>query len=119
MNIHLYIAMAQITFFCAMAGIIGGLFAYRRAHRRDLIFAFIIYMLGEALRNATTWSAGGPVNGPVQIEMFSASRIISLIGTLLFIRAATKESCGELCWVVVLLATVTFAFAIHSLTGAP
>lgn len=81
------------------AGILAVVIRWPEANRRDYLAAFGLVLLGMLSRDALVWVYGGRAWPDIAITLSALARCVEIVGSLLFVRAATKTRCGEVIWI--------------------
>lgn len=97
---------SELLAFLCFAGLGATLIRWRVAKRRDYLAAFAMFLIGTLIREAVIWQYG-PIGWPSEALHYSAAgRATQIAGSVIFVRAALWESCGEWGWALVLGAAV-------------
>jgi hypothetical protein len=97
---------AQALGLLAAAGVIAGLIRWPRAVRKDLLFAFLVFLFGTFIAQLPVHIGGMVGWGPGLILLATAGRFIQLLGSIFFLRAALRDYCAWWGWISV----VAFVF---------
>lgn len=93
---------SQALGFLSMLGVVAAVVRWKSAVRKDILFAFAIYLMGASLRETVVYyystTGGGPGWTPFAYLMSGCARVVQLTGVVLFLRAALSEHC--LPWVL-------------------
>lgn len=94
---------SELLALLCLAGLIAMILRWKYATRRDIKLAFGVFMAASVLREVVVLIFG-PQGWPAEAMMMSfAGRVGQIIGALLFLRAISREKCGEVGWMVVLI----------------
>ena len=77
--------------------------------RAGVLVAFAIYLTGASMREAVVLIAGIQMWNDQAIMWSSGARVLQIIGTCLFVAAATYRQCGHWVWGSVLVAAILFS----------
>lgn len=102
---------SQMLFFYSVAGAFGGLIRWKHAARRDVLAAFIIFLVGTALAQVPAhlgvrWSVD-------LLILFSIGRCAQVFGAALFFVACVRDRWSPFAWGGV-IASVLFVATILS-----
>jgi hypothetical protein len=94
---------AQALGLLAAAGLIAGIVRWRYAVRRDLLFSFIVFLLGTFVAQLPVHIGGMVGWGSALILLATAGRLIQLLGSILFLRASLRDHCPWWGWMAVVV----------------
>lgn len=89
---------SQALALLALIGVGAGLLRWRNATRRDFLLAFLIFLFGTALREVPVYFAGMSAWSINWVLLSGISRVVQLIGVVLFVRASLRDHCGPWGW---------------------
>jgi hypothetical protein len=104
------VLISKVLLMLSVAGVAASLYRWRDARRRDFLLAFILFLVGAAIREVPPIYAGQGPWAHHWILVSGIGRSFKLLGSVLFIRAALNDRYGEYGWIVVVLATAFLAF---------
>ena len=86
----------------AFVGLLAAILRIRTSRRRDIMLAFVIFLLGTSLREVPIY-LGGMQQWTVDLVIASGvARFAQIVGCVLFIRAVLIEVCPAWGWKVVI-----------------
>ena len=97
-----------LALLCA-AGVAACLVRWPTAHRRDFLLAFAVFLAGTLGRELVVYLYGASGWTPTAVTLSGLSRVVQIVGSLLFVRASLRDTCGEWGWIVVFIVSVIFA----------
>jgi hypothetical protein len=90
---------SQALGFLSMLGVVAAAVRWQTALRRDILLAFAIYLAGSAMREVVVYVYSFPDYWtPLAYTLSGVSRVIQLVGVVLFLHAALSEHCQP--WVL-------------------
>lgn len=94
----------------AFVGLLAAILRIRTSRRRDIMLAFVIFLLGASLREVPVY-LGGMQQWTVDLVVASgAARFAQIIGCVLFIRAVLLDVCPAWGWMAVVSAVLIGAW---------
>lgn len=100
---------SQALGFLSMLGVVASVVRWQTALRRDILLAFAIYLCGSSLREVVVYAYSYPDGWTALAYTLSGvSRVIQLVGVILFLRAALSKHCRP--WVLWCLLGVVVLF---------
>jgi hypothetical protein len=101
---------SQALGFLSILGVVASMIRWETAARRDILLAFAIYLLGSSLREVVVYIYGGDRWTELAYLVSGISRVIQLVGVVLFLHAALSEHCRP--WVLWSLLGVVVLFVL-------
>ena len=93
----------------AIIGAVAGMLRWRQAVRKDFLSAFVLGLVGMALRELPVYMAGMATWSPEWILVSAAARVIQIIAVILFILASLRGHCSP--WWLLGLVVAVFTTA--------
>lgn len=82
----------------ATIGAFAATLRWRRAPRLDFLGAVIVFLLGTAAVQLPVYIGGMTGWGPDLVLLSGLARWVSVLGCILYVRAALKDYCGPWGW---------------------
>lgn len=95
-----------------IAGLAACLARWPTSRRRAYLLAFGAFLGGTLMREAAVWFYG-PTGWPVEaLYLSAAGRAAQIFGSMLFVRAALRDYCGEWGWIAIVAAAAIGAMVV-------
>lgn len=94
---------SELLALLCFAGLIATVVRWPMSMRRAFLFAFGVFLAGTMLREIVVFWYGARAWPDEAVVLSMTGRIIQIVGSILFVRAALVRYCGEWGWLAVFL----------------
>lgn len=93
-----------------LCGALAAAYRWNKAIRKDFLMSFIFFMVGTSLREGVVYHWGNQQWGDLPLMLSALSRLMQVVGSIMFIRYATKDICPP--WMLCVFMAIVACFVL-------